>query len=196
MSRHGHGYGYGRAGDAGRLTVADMRHSAAVEAGKRDPLGNVLELLPSDRASYHKAGHNRLDYYRLDGRRAFRLIHTDIVTRLTDGRILLQTGGWSSMTTRRGFLEGLERLCGRRAVNWSETERWHVVNVWGGGKRGEYENTLVLGRCRKGEGPNGEKFERMAIPFDGWISWRPYKDGAVNLATLKRDSRVKIKENA
>lgn len=200
--RHGHGYGWGRAGDAGRLTLADMRHSAATESGKRDPLGERLESVTEAR----KAGHNRMIYTRADGRRAFRLIHTDVVTVLPSGRVLIQTGGWASMTTRRAIMEGLEALGCKgaytshtgsdgRAYPKAKRGVWNVGNVWGA--LNGAENSLMVGRYGEPEPPHGfDSFERRAIPFDGRVSFERNRDGSVKLASIKRDTAAKIRLNA
>lgn len=145
-----------------------------------------------------KAGHNRLLYTRDDGTRGFMLHQTTVAQTTADGRVLIQTGGWASMTTRRAILEGVEALDAagafnrpRKVAEWSErTYRpqkagtWAFRNVWGGSSYGT-ENAALFGHS------DGRQ---IIVPFDGWLSYRRNKDGGVNINSIRRDSGEAIRE--
>lgn len=164
---------------------------------EKDPENGGV-YFPGRLVKTRKGGHNRLIYERDDGSRGFMLHQTTVIQTTADGRVILQTGGWASMTTRRAIMDGAAALeCAgafnqpRKVAEWSErTYRpqkagtWAFRNVWGG-SREKAENAALFGHS------DGRQ---LVVPFDNWLSYRRNKDGGVNINSIRRDSSEAIRE--
>lgn len=86
------------------------------------------DLLPPDAEDGRKAGHNRVTFTYPDGSRAFRLYFTDVVRVFPNGDIVLDDGGYPTMTTRRAIGEGVEALLEHPCWVYGDNAWGHVVN--------------------------------------------------------------------
>ena len=59
----------------------------------------------------HLVDHNTVEYWRENGERVIRLHLTDIVTFKVGGKVVLNTGGWNTITTRDRINKQLENNC-------------------------------------------------------------------------------------
>lgn len=73
--------------------------------------------------------HSTVEYLRVDGTRVVRLHKTDIVTVRTDGTVVLNSGGWNTVTTRDRINDQLEKHCPGWRM-WSEKNQPYLG--WGG----------------------------------------------------------------
>lgn len=67
----------------------------------------------------HFIDHNTVEYWRENGDRVIRLHDTDIVTFKPNGRVILNTGGWNTITTRDRINKQLAKHCAGWRM-WSE----------------------------------------------------------------------------
>ena len=84
-------------------------------------------------ASARKVANNTFSYVGEDGSNVFRLHTTDVVARLPDGRIKLDSGGWKSVTTKdrmNAFATGYAIFSGKGG--------WRVS------RRGEWDKTVAF----------------------------------------------------
>lgn len=85
----------------------------------------LSEIVPYGARDARKAGHNRATYTDANGVRRFRLIGTDVVTYdPASGRITINTGGYSTVTTRTAIAQGFEALglTGKLAKGWIDPD--------------------------------------------------------------------------
>jgi hypothetical protein len=73
--------------------------------------------------------HNTVEYERANGERVIRLHLTDIVTYRTDGTVVLNTGGWNTITTRDRINKQLEETCPGWRM-WSEQNEPYLGKGW------------------------------------------------------------------
>lgn len=77
----------------------------------------------------HLVDHNTVEYERENGERVIRLHLTDIVTFKPNGRIVLNTGGWKTVTTRDRINKQLEAHCPGWHV-WNEKNEMYLGHGW------------------------------------------------------------------
>lgn len=75
--------------------------------------------------------HNTIEYERENGERVIRLHLTDIVTFKPNGRIVLNTGDWKTVTTRDRINKQLEAHCPGWHV-WNEQNEMYLGRGWWG----------------------------------------------------------------
>lgn len=126
-------YGQYSENSPGKLTKADML-----------PYSGVVES--------KKVGHNRVIYTHANGERRFRLIHADILTfDPVEGVYTVDTGGYSTMTTRRAIGEAIEAFAPDISAYVSP------------GARGKFKNAInvgMLGESVEGTYDGGKPYVR------------------------------------
>lgn len=80
--------------------------------GKRTK-ADILSGVDAEIVKSKFVDNNTVEYTTADGRRVIRLHDTDIITFMPNGKIILNSGGWKTMTTKNrinGFLDGTDDL--------------------------------------------------------------------------------------
>uniref|UniRef100_A0AB74UN48 Uncharacterized protein n=1 Tax=Caulobacter phage BL57 TaxID=3348355 RepID=A0AB74UN48_9VIRU len=82
------------------MAFGQYSHTPQVRRSKRDMVASLPADVQAALASAKLAARNTLDYTTSDGTRRVRLHDTDVLTMTPDGRVMINTGGWNTLTTR------------------------------------------------------------------------------------------------
>lgn len=91
-------------------------------------------------ASARKVANNTFSYTTEDGCEVFRLHKTDVVTRLPDGRIKLDSGGWKSVTTK----DRMNLFAGAGTDRFSNFCIFSGKGGWRVARRGEWDKSVAF----------------------------------------------------
>jgi hypothetical protein len=73
-------------------------------------------------------GNNTVEYERADGTQAIRLHHTDVVTFEPNGDVVLNSGGWKTVTTKERINRYLRARLHQSLSVYSERGRWWILD--------------------------------------------------------------------